>query len=82
MLFVEKESYLIKAFGTTTIQVQTLKGEGLIKLTNVALASRFLTNLVLLRLLNVKRVYWNLENLLQTTCNSNTFCYLSTIRNY
>ena len=61
-LFARKTSYPIKAFGIVEVQVYTPNSLAKIELTNVALASRFITNLVLLHLLNNKEVHWNLEN--------------------
>ncbi len=56
-LFVGKTSYPIEAFGTVTIEVDTLDRLGEMKLVNVALAPGFMTNLVSLDLLNTKGVY-------------------------
>jgi hypothetical protein len=56
-LFAGKTSYPIEVFGTITIHAQTLEGPGEIELTDVALAPRFMTNLVSLHLLNVKGVH-------------------------
>ena len=56
-LFAGKTAYLIEAFGAVTVYVLTLDGQREIELTNVALAPRFMTNLVSLYLLNVKGVH-------------------------
>jgi hypothetical protein len=60
-LFAGKTAYPIEGFGTAYVPVQTQDGIREIELKNVALALGFMTNLVCLRLLNIKRVYWNLE---------------------
>ena len=75
-LFAGKTSYPIEAFGTATVPVQTLDGMRTIILTNVALAPRFITNLVSLYLLNAKGVYWASENPQVLTKNRTTFYML------
>jgi hypothetical protein len=51
-LFAGKTLYLITCFSTVSIIVNTLDRPGEITLENVALAPSFITNLVLLNLLN------------------------------
>src|SRR2546421_7757097 len=75
-LFARKTSYPIEAFGTIEVQVYTPNSLAKIELTNIALVSRFITNLVSLHLLNNKGVHWNLENLQHITCNRKILCNL------
>ena len=51
-LFAGKTSYLIACFSTASIIVNTLNRPGELTLENVTLAPGFITNLVLLDLLN------------------------------
>ena len=81
-LFAGKTSYPIEAFGTVTIYVPTLDGQGEIELTNVALAPRFMTNLVSLHLLSVKGVHWSSEKPQYLTQNGNIFCNLELVDHY
>ena len=78
-LFARKTSYPIEAFGIVEVQVYTPNGLAKIELTNVALAFGFITNLVSLYLLNIKGVYWNLENLQHITCNRKILCNLEKV---
>jgi hypothetical protein len=56
-LFTGKTTYPIERFGTVYVPVQTQDGSGEIEMKNVTLAPGFMTNLVCLQLLNVKRVH-------------------------
>jgi len=78
-LFAGKTSYPIEAFGVVTFNVQTPNGEREIELTNVALAPRFMTNLVSLYLLNDKGVHWNSEKPQYLTRNGRIFCNLESV---
>ena len=78
-LFAGKTAYPIEAFGTIIINAQTPEGLGEIELTDVALAPRFMTNLVSLHLLNVKGVHWNSESPQHLKCNDSIFCNLERI---
>ena len=75
-LFAGKTSYPIEAFGTVTIHVDTPDGPGEIRLTNVALAPGFMTNLVSLDLLNSKGVHWNSKYPTKLQQNRRDFCNL------
>ena len=81
-LYAGKTSYVIEAFGTVTVNVETLNGRREIELTNVALAPGFITNLVSLYLLNLKGVHWNSENPQCLTRYGTAFCNLERIDNH
>ena len=57
ILVTGKAVYAIKAFGTIEITAKVLNGPIIIKLLNVALTPRFMTNLVCLRRFAEKGVY-------------------------
>jgi hypothetical protein len=56
--YAGKTVYTIEAYGKATVKIKTPAGIEQITLTNVALAPGFMTNLVFLRQLNDKGVYW------------------------
>ena len=77
-----KTSYLIEAFRIVKINVQTLKAQQNIELLNVALALRFILNLVSLAVINTKGAYWNSEKLNYIKRNSKVLYYLEKISLY
>src|SRR5438045_4418200 len=55
------------AYGTVKMNIKTPCGRRHLKLTNVALAPGFMSNLVSLNLLNIRDVHWNSEHPEQIT---------------
>jgi hypothetical protein len=76
ILYSSKTAYQIESFGIVRIVVDTLERKYKLKLGNVALVLRFITNLVSLSLLISKGIYWNSRKLehLESYDFSN-FCY-------
>jgi hypothetical protein len=73
-LRAEKNIYSIENYDTMNIVTKESRDPVNIKLTNVALAPEFLTNLVCLSRLTSKGIHWDTEKSHLHTKNK-TFCY-------
>jgi hypothetical protein len=74
--------YQIKVYRTVKINIETPCRRRYLELTNIALAPGFISNLVLLNLLNIRDVYWNSEYPKQITYKGGVLCSLEKIDLY